>query len=106
MAACAKSLGGAVLFTAATDTYTDPDKADIMIRAISITGGSAAGAITLKEGSDGTVADASGGVVSQGYYGIGMPQFIEFPHDRPFLADKGLKLSAITAAAIVVVYLA
>lgn len=111
MAACAVSKGGAVLFTGTTDTYSPyvgtatPDEAPIAIRAISITGGSAAGAITLKEGSNATgLADASGGVVAQGYFAIGVTQYIFF--DEPFIVNGGLKLSALTTAAIVVVYLA
>ena len=111
MAACAVSKGGAVLFTAATDTYSPylstsiPDEGPIAIRGIAITGGSAAGAITLKEGSDATgLADASGAVVAQGYFAIGMTQYIFF--DEPFIANGGLKLSALATGGIVVVYLA
>ena len=112
MADCAVSKGGAVLFTATTDTYSpyvgtaNPDEAPIMIRGISITGGSAAGAITLKEGSDETgLADASGGVVAQGYFAIGATQYIDFGR-CPFIVNGGLKLSELATAAVVVVYLA
>ena len=111
MAACAQSKGGAVLFTATTDTYSPyvgtraPDEAPIAIRAISISGGSAAGAITLKEGSDATgLADASGAVVAQGYFAIGMQQYIYFKD--PLIVNGGLKLSALATAGVVIVYLA
>jgi hypothetical protein len=107
MAAAAQSKGGAVLFTAATDTFSpnSTDEAPILIRGISITGGSAAGSMVLKEGSDSSgVADASGAVVWQGYMAVGMTQFVFF--DEPFVCNGGLKPSAMTAASIIVVYLA
>ena len=106
MAACAQSKGGAVLFAATTDTYTAPNGAPILIRGITISGGSAAGIITLKEGWDGTVADASGGIVAQGYLGIGQQQTMDFNIPQPFIANSGLKCSALTVGAYVLVYLA
>jgi hypothetical protein len=106
MAACAKSLGGAVLFTATTDTYTDLGLGSVMIRGIEISGGSVAGAITLNEGvSAGGLADGSGAIVADVYAAIGAQVYLNFAH-RPFLANKGLKLSALPTGAIVTVYLA
>lgn len=104
MAAAAVSKGGAILFTATTDTYTDPNLGPIMIKALHLSSGSAAGTTTLKEGVGSGVADASGAVVLQAYAAIGEQVCLHF--HPPLIADKGLKLSALGTGATVIAYLA
>lgn len=105
MAAAAQSKGGAVLFTATTDTYSkDSLSTQFHVKAIVLSGGSAAGAVTLKEGVDANgLADASGAVVATAYLAIGVQQVVYFC--PPLIVDKGLKPSAMTAGSYIVAYL-
>lgn len=103
MAAAGKSLGGAVTFDAATDTYTDPDKGNILVRGVLVSVGKTAGTVTLKEGSDGTVADASGEPILTGWFAAASVVYIPFA--CPVLASKGLKCAGITTAGCVTAYL-
>jgi hypothetical protein len=105
MAAAAMSKGGAILFTGTSDTYSkDSLSTQFRVKAIALSGGSAAGAVTLKEGVDANgLADASGEVVATAYLAIGAQQVITF--NPPLIVNKGLKPSAMTAGSYITAYL-
>lgn len=104
MAAAGISVGQVITFDATTDTYTDPEKSIIEIKAILVCVGKTAGTVTLEEGWDGTVADASGEPIFTGWLAAASAVPLVFP--CPVQASKGLKCTGLTTAGCITVYLA